>query len=148
MDNREEEAREETTICVAKIPSCSSAEDLASHLPSHEPYRTWCPECVAGRGFSSQQSIKVKDDSAVPVVGLDYGYLASRGNPTRLVRPFYAEKTVITSGSSLWRCRTRVLKIIGAVVRVHWCGRTLDLHVVVLRSDKEQAIIALRKGNG
>ena len=49
LDDREEEAREEPAIRVAKISRGPIAEELASHLPLHEPGRPWCPPCVAGR---------------------------------------------------------------------------------------------------
>ena len=41
LDDCEEEAREEPTIRGGNIPRGPSAEELASHLPSH--HRAWLP---------------------------------------------------------------------------------------------------------
>ena len=48
LDDREVEAPEEPAMRVAKVPRGPSAKELASHLPSHEPYRTGFPSSVAG----------------------------------------------------------------------------------------------------
>ena len=29
-----------------------SAAEVAEHVRTHVPYRTWCPYCVAGRGHA------------------------------------------------------------------------------------------------
>ena len=71
LDDREEqEALEEPTNRVAEIPHDPSAEELPSHLPSHEPYRTWFPSCVTGRGNSNQHRFEAKDESACGRSGL------------------------------------------------------------------------------
>ena len=76
-------------LFVWQSPRGPNAEGLASHFPSHEPYRTWCPSCVAGRSVSNSHRFEPLDESVVPVVGLDCGNLAPRVNLTRLVRLFF-----------------------------------------------------------
>ena len=40
LDDRGEEAREDPTIRVTELPRGPSAEEWASHFPSHAPHRT------------------------------------------------------------------------------------------------------------
>ncbi len=49
-------------------------------MVSHEPYRDWCPTCVAGRG-RSHPHVRRADTSedALTVIGIDYGYMAPEG---------------------------------------------------------------------
>ncbi|CAK0847058.1 unnamed protein product [Prorocentrum cordatum] len=43
-----------------------------------EPYRAWCLECASGRGLSAGHQTKGRQESALAVVGIDYGYLGER----------------------------------------------------------------------
>ena len=102
---------EKPTVRIAKISRGPSAAGLAAHVRLHEPYRTWCPSRVAGRGVSSQHRFESKDGCVVP--GSVSTAAILRGT------------LVLTSGVLPWRCRTRVSKISGAHVVSGWmcaCG--------------------------
>ena len=36
---------------VARRPYTPTAAEVEAHLPLHLKYRSWCPHCVAGKGF-------------------------------------------------------------------------------------------------
>ena len=48
------------------------------HCRTHEPYRAWCPVCIAGRGRADPHAMRTESEKSLPVVGVDYGYLWSR----------------------------------------------------------------------
>ena len=44
----------------------------------HNPFRSWCKQCVEGRGLGSPHTA-VAEQSRVPVVGLDYFFVTAEG---------------------------------------------------------------------
>ena len=64
-----------------KAPPCPSAETIAAHrLAGHAVYRSWCRECVQGRGKNSPHYSKAPGgEKTVPVISFDYGYLGAKG---------------------------------------------------------------------
>ena len=61
-------------------PNAPTKAQIAEHYPAHAHYRSWCPDCVAGRSLCKQhrrQDIDV-DDSLGPVISLDYGFTSIR----------------------------------------------------------------------
>ncbi|CAK0865359.1 unnamed protein product, partial [Prorocentrum cordatum] len=69
----------------ARGPSAPTAAERAAHEVLHEPYRAWCLECVSGRGLSAGHQAKDREESALAVVGIDYGYLGEREDATPLL---------------------------------------------------------------
>ena len=59
-------------------PDQPTAEEIAEHELSHEPYRSWCADCVAGRGRADSRIERSADQKSLPIFGVDYGYLWSR----------------------------------------------------------------------
>ena len=55
-----------------------SAEERAEHDMLHEPYRSWCRACVAGRGRSDGHFARKNVEKQFPVVGMYYGYLKEK----------------------------------------------------------------------
>ena len=55
-----------------------SAEERAEHEILHEPYRSWCRACVAGRGRPDAHFAQTNAEKHFPVVGIDYGYLKDK----------------------------------------------------------------------
>ena len=106
---------EKPTVRIAKISRGPSAAGLAAHVRLHEPYRTWCPSRVAGRGVSNQPQFETKDGCVVP--GSVSTAAILRG------------KLVLTSGALPWRCRTRVSNISCAAARAPRCCLGLDVRV-------------------
>ena len=47
-------------------------------ISGHEPYRSWCRACVAGRGRADAHVGRPGVEKGVPIIGVDCGYLWSR----------------------------------------------------------------------
>ena len=61
-------------------PGQPTAEERRRHAITHLPYRSWCAECVAGRGQGHPHiSHEVLAEDAVPIIGLDYHYMGAEG---------------------------------------------------------------------
>ena len=66
----EEEARVPTIL---REPIKPSKKEVAEHMMSHMPYRSWCPYCVKGRGLNDPHKKQKSDErSAIPVISADY----------------------------------------------------------------------------
>ena len=62
----------------AASPSQPSQEEVERHRVDHNPFRSWCKQCVEGRGLGSPHTA-VAEQSKVPVVGLDYFFVTAEG---------------------------------------------------------------------
>ena len=57
-------------------PRAPSAEQMRVHRLTHYPFRSWCPQCVAGRAKSWPHfRQEVDDDGGVPTICFDYCFL-------------------------------------------------------------------------
>ena len=83
----EEEAAEIPAVRPQAVPAGPSEKERLEHLPLHEPYRSWCATCVAGRAVSDRHIWQPPPEGALAIVGLDYGYLAPRGEPEERCTP-------------------------------------------------------------
>ena len=55
--------------CNVKTPSKSEIEE---HEKLHLPFRSWCKDCVKGRGVASPHSRILSEDPSAPQVVMDY----------------------------------------------------------------------------
>ncbi len=67
----EEEADE---LKHAKDIARSSHGTVEQHRVTHVPYRSWCKQCVMGRGVGKPHAT-VTGESSVPIVGMNYFYM-------------------------------------------------------------------------
>ena len=74
----EEQAAELPRIRVKRAPYQPTEEERELHNATHEPYRAWCEHCVAGRGKIDAHILYDHSQDAVPVFGIDYGYLIGK----------------------------------------------------------------------
>ena len=58
-------------------PGKPTEQQIEEHRMTHLPYRSWCRWCVLGRGRGLQHRARI--GSLIPIVGMDYFYLASSG---------------------------------------------------------------------
>ena len=56
-------------------PHEPTAQEKLDHDELHEPYRAWCPVCVAGRGRAEYSHKADRSEDAIPVFAWDYGYM-------------------------------------------------------------------------
>ena len=117
----EEEAAEILAVRPQAVPAGHSEKERLEHLPLHEPYRSWCATCMAGRAVSDRHIW------ALAIVGLDYGYLAPRGEPEERCTPSCLGRTVGTSGSMRSPCRVKESLSHGALRLLHRVFPELDL---------------------
>ena len=75
----EQKARERPVSVLRKRPEQPTAAEVQEHeISGHEPYRSWCRACVAGRGRADAHVGRPGVEKGVPIIGVDYGYLWSR----------------------------------------------------------------------
>ena len=78
-----DEVEEAEPLKVAPSPKQPSPADVELHRTTHWPYRSWCEECVKGRGLGEQRGTHAGRDHEVPIVGLDYFYMTEKGLENR-----------------------------------------------------------------
>ena len=67
-------------------PHEPSAEEMQVHWDAGcEPYRAWCPYCVAGRGRADRHSVHDHTQDGLAAIGIDYGYLGAELEATPLL---------------------------------------------------------------
>ena len=75
---REEDDEEECApVRLAPEPGEPSAEQVEQHRTTHLPYRSWCEECVKGRGTGEQH--RAGPGSSMPVLACDYLLVTRHG---------------------------------------------------------------------
>ena len=75
----EQQASERPVRVLRKRLEQPTAAEVKEHVISgHEPYRSWCRACVAGRGRADAHVGRPGVENCVPIIGVDYGYLWSR----------------------------------------------------------------------
>ena len=75
----EQQARERPARVLRKRPEQPTAAEVQEHeISGHEPYRSWCRACVAGRGRADAHVGRLEIEKGVPIIGVDYGYWWSR----------------------------------------------------------------------
>ena len=84
LDARDLEASEAFPIRVKETPIEPSADERAEREISHEPYRSWCRACVAGRGRSDGHFARTNAEKQFPVIIIDYGYLKINQVPKKM----------------------------------------------------------------
>ena len=83
-DAETQESQEAVAPKGQPTPSTPTAEEVANHNMTHLPYRSWCPQCVRGRGKASPHKAHDSHRAAgVPVLSIDYTFLCVTEKETR-----------------------------------------------------------------
>ena len=137
----EQSAEGAAPVVVRKRPVEPTLKEIIEHSALHEPYRSWCPECVGGRGVADQHLATELDEGALAKVGLDYGYLSKRqdGNPILAGKDskhrwYYAFPVPCKGASEPW-----IPKFVSHSLSLAGHRR------FIIRTDSEVAILALKK---
>ena len=77
-ESSEEGAEEAVSSKKFPGPKLPSPEEVAAHRVDHLPYRSWCKWCIMGRALGEQHKSR-EDVSTIPVIGMDYFFLTSKG---------------------------------------------------------------------
>ena len=78
-ERREKGAREPAVYSKPKEPS---AEERAIHETTHLPFKSWCPDCVAGRGRDLAHK-RILEEQDSPAMQFGYSFLKSRGSESQ-----------------------------------------------------------------
>ena len=144
----DEEAAEIPAVRPQAVPAGPSENERLEHLPLHEPYRSWCATCVAGRAVSDRHIWQPPPEGALAIVGLDYGYLAPRGEPEERCTPILFGK----DSRHKW---FYAIPMPSKGITEPWCAQAVASSVsragfgrLSFRSDTEPAIVALKRAAG
>ena len=65
-------------VRMVKNPIKPSAREVAEHMLTHTPFRSWCPHCVAGQaGIKGHYKKAEEEHQEVPTVHVDYMFMNS-----------------------------------------------------------------------
>ena len=125
----------------ARAPAEPTREEIDAHNVHHEPYRSWCPACVAGRGVDDRHRPEDHAEDALSTIGLDYGYLTAVQDAAPIVfgkdskQRWYISEMVPAKGvQSPWSPR-HLAKVLGATGHKR----------CIMRTDGEPPIVALKQ---
>ena len=66
-------------LTTAPSPTMPSAAEVEEHRITHIPYRSWCRECVMGRGLGEKRGRHHQREHKIAIVGIDYFFITDRG---------------------------------------------------------------------
>ena len=154
----EQQARERPVRVLRKRPEQPTVAEVQEHeISGHEPYRSWCRACVAGRGRADAQVERPEVEKGEPIIGVDYGYLWSRAPEASDAHDEVAGEDppdgVRTSSSVLWKVQCGSVAIFGRLCQAKGDNERNRAVLakglqaggstrVVVRSDGEPAFLA------
>ena len=134
-------------------PGLPTQKQLDDHRIDHLPFRSWCPECVAGRA-TGEQHIARKEEKQISTFSMDYLYLTKsrvvereallEGEEVELkvlvakdskTKTIFAHAVVEKGADEEGYAVTRIVEDIA------WLGHTK----LILKSDNEPAILKVLK---
>ena len=140
-----EEARRPRAL---RRPGEPSKKEREEHRALHLPYRSWCRECVFGKGNHDQHRTGLEDDKLdkeIPTVSMDYAFpgdekvpaddnpvLCTYDNAIDGIHVYVTKK----KGVTMW-----IAKAIGTDLETAGYGGVR----VCLKSDQEEAILSVKK---
>eukprot|EP00435_Cladocopium_sp_Y103_P065145 s364_g27.t1 len=141
-----QEAGEESSKKIAiRVPRVPTEEERREHEISHIPYRSWCGDCVRGKGLSSAHKQHARDDEdrgqRRPLVAIDYFYLGRDEERSLPILAMVEEQT----GRTYAICMPE--KGIGHQYNVAAAAKMLKVSGclnAILKSDTERPLVALR----
>ena len=156
IEGREGVSDEGETPRMLRDPGMPTANERKLHRINHIPFRSWCDDCVRGRGRDRQHRGLCADFNAaqarVPRVVMDYGYLTANNEDVTEDKGGKDSVTCLvmkeTMGGSLWAYAVRHK----GALEEPWLAKQImfDLDTVglanerfVAKSDQEASIAAL-----
>ena len=154
----QQEEDEESEVAPKKVsrdPGLPTQSERDDHCIDHTPYRSWCEDCVRGRGLGEQHRMG-KGKRGVPVLSFDYlfitrGQLLRRGELEQEEEDGALLKILVAKDSESKAVFAHVVDKKGvdssgyAVTRlvedIRWLGHTR----IALKADNERAIVKLLK---
>lgn len=135
----------------APDPGQPTAEQVAEHRIDHLPYRSWCEQCVMGRGTGEPH--KRGPEGSIPVIAFDY-LIVTRSGVFAKQQDAHGEvilKILVVKDSMSRYIGAHVVSVKGvgadryATEKLRNDVLWLGYPKVLLKSDNEPAIVALLK---
>jgi len=143
VEEEEEEATEESSTKVSRSPTVPSRWEKERHEVAHIPFRSWCATCVAGRGVRSPHKVKKKrEEEELPRFSMDYGFLGQEEQQTAVLLAMRELKTGMMLGMVVPK---KGVSESWVEKRIAQFMNSFGYKKVLLRSDNENSIVALRK---
>ena len=133
------EPEEPEPIVVAPSPELPSAADIEQHRVTHIPFRSWCRHCCMGRGTGEQRGRHQGRTHDIPIIGVDYWYMTSRGLDLRNEMPEFPETA---SGEAALRTARQDGRIVKCLVVRCSATKCVFGHVVPVKGDDEDKFAA------
>ena len=154
-DEVEEEEAAAVNPRVARRPAAPTKAMVLAHELHHADYRDWCEHCVAGKGVTHQHK-QVEREHDMAEFSIDYGFMTSEGVMDYDRNVEEAERSGATpvlvgydhQSKGIW---AMVVDNKGPTASsVQWLTEKIDKAgckgvKIVLRSDQEESIKALKK---
>ena len=126
-------------------PKAPTKKEMEEHLPTHLPYREWCPQCVAGQAIGIQHKSKGKDEEAIGItVSMDYCFLSNTEDDEEKepVLVMYDDRT-----KAVWCVMTDSKGPLSWVVK--WCVSKLEEagyngQEITIKTHREPALLSLK----
>ena len=138
----DEEEIEESTTKVTRGPTVPSKWEKERHEVTHVPFRSWCSVCVAGRGVKAPHKLRKRGEDELPRFSMDYGFLGQQGQDTAVL---FVMKEIGTGMTMAMIVPKKGLSDDWIPRRISGFVRTFGYKKIIIRSDNEPAIVALRK---
>ena len=128
-------------------PKAPTQKEIDEHLPTHLPYREWCPQCVAGQATGIQHRSKEKNEEDAGItVCMDYCFMTPVGEADGEQEPVLV----------MYDCRTKATWCMmtdhkGALPWVtKWCVAKLEEagyngKDITIKTDGEPALMDLKR---
>lgn len=142
----EDEVQEATSKKLAlRVPIGPTEEEKREHMISHIPYRSWCADCVRGKGLAEahrkQRLGQDAKEQRRPLIALDYFYLGKDEEQSLPILAMVEEQTGRTYAVCMPEKGVQHQYNVAAVSKLLKVSGCLG---GVLKSDNERSLVALR----
>ena len=139
-----EEGRKAKSNLVSDVPS---QREIDEHMLTHIPFRSWCKFCVMGKSVASPHRKIDKSEESIPTVSVDYAFLNDK---QEVVKEENAGMPILAiKDRKSGMIQSRVVPSKGndkfAIKRLVKDIELLGYNKVILKSDNESSILALKK---
>ena len=124
-----------------------SQKEIDEHMLTHIPFRSWCKFCVMGKSVASPHRKIDKSEDTVPTVSIDYAFLNDK---QEVIKEENAGMPILAiKDRKTGMMQSRVVPAKGndkfAIKRLVKDIELLGYNKVILKSDNESSILALKK---
>ena len=106
---------------VIKRPNAPTKQEVADHLPLHLQCRSWCPDCVAGRGIASPHKTGTDEEQIGATISLDYCFMTEEDKDTDMCPVLIMYDHTL---KAIWALPVENKGVVDYVDK--WCVETLD----------------------